>query len=139
MNVIVVMTKLMHKHVKQHECPRLRLGKSAYGGPLGSVMRNPQAGEHLLVSIEIFGSELDPEILAPGIEKNRACFLAMAELVHSISGTKSGQDDALQTLRQIVPIGNDVYERLHVTLAEDVTKPPPWGFPVEDVTLEDCR
>ena len=126
MDVIVVMTKLMHEHVKQHECPRLRLRESAYGGTLGSVMRKPEAGEYLLVSIEILGSELDPEILAPGLEKDRTCFLAMVERVLSISRTKAGQNDALQTLRQIVPVGDDVDECLQVPFADDMAKSPPW-------------
>jgi hypothetical protein len=30
MEPIVVMAKLMHKHVKQHECARLRFGKPAH-------------------------------------------------------------------------------------------------------------
>jgi len=67
------------------------------------------------------------QVVTPRVQIDRSSLLSMEKLIQTVTAIAAArQHDALQPFREPIPLRNDVNERLHVSLGDDMTKSAPW-------------
>ena len=122
--LVVVVTKLVHKNVQEHVCPCLSLRETAGDAVLLPIIRNAQPVENVLVRLELRHGKIRPKILGPRMKTNHPGLFSSEELVKSVVTfvVRSRQYDPFQSLRVPLPIRYNIYERPQIALADDMTE-----------------
>ncbi len=126
MNPVVMVAKLVNKHMQKHEGASLRLRESAHDAILSPVVRNTEPLKYLLMRSKILRGNLHPKVIRPSVKKNRPGLLAMVKYIKTVTSVAAArQHNALQSLGVPMPPWDDINELLHVSLADNVSKSTP--------------
>lgn len=139
-NAIKVMAKLVHKNVQKHKRARLRLLEPTRNARLPAIIRKTKRLQYLLVRIKIRDRQVCPQLVTPRMEENRPRLLAVVKLMRTIAAiTATRQDDALQSLGISMPVWDNVNERLHVPLADNVPEATSRRLAIQNVSVVSGR
>jgi len=131
---LAVVSKFVHKYVKQHERSRLGVGEAAFNSFVAEIERETESFKDEAMLVEIRAAQAHPEVLAPCVKKNSTRAFPVIELRKSIQIVTTGRkDDPLEPLRQCRPFGNQVEERLNVSFSNYVSIASSGRLSINDV------